>query len=339
MRRLNKGKECFFALLFLVLTGLMINFASDVLRPTQTSYGSTWSAFRAEPEDSLDVIYLGSSFAYCDFNPSLVYDASGLTGYVMAGGEQPLSITYWYLKQIFCTQSPSAVVLEGTSLYFKQYQNYTQPNVVQMPFSQNKLGAIFTAAEPELRVGLLFDLYFYHSRWQEIGWSDVKKAVSPVEADYYKGFTPMDQVLEGVGETAYVQDRQVSPEDYAVNLEWLGKILALCRANGAQPIVVFNPSYTRCTPEAYARNKADILDLDPETLVYDWTASFEEIGLIPTEHLYDGSHLNQDGAALFSAWLGRFLTEEVGLVPRSQTEENASAWEASAAWWRDRMAA
>ena len=115
MRRLNKGKECFFALLFLVLTGLMINFASDVLRPTQTSYGSTWSAFRAEPEDSLDVIYLGSSFAYCDFNPSLVYDASGLTGYVMAGGEQPLSITYWYLKQIFRTQSPSAVVLEGTS--------------------------------------------------------------------------------------------------------------------------------------------------------------------------------------------------------------------------------
>lgn len=339
MRRLNKGKECFFALLFLVLTALMINFASDVLRPAQTSYGSTWSAFRGEPKDSLDVIYLGSSFAYCDFNPSLIYDASGLTGYVMAGGEQPLSITYWYLKEIFRTQSPSAVVLEGTSLYFKQYQNYTQQNVVLMPFSQNKLGAIFTAAEPELRVGLLFDLYFYHSRWQEIGESDIKKALHPVEADYAKGFTPMTQVLDGVGEAVYVQDRQVSPEDYASNLAWLGKILALCREHGAQPIVVFNPSYTRCTPEAYARNKADILALDSGTLVYDWTASFEEIGLIPTEHLYDGSHLNQYGAAIFSAWLGRFLTEEVGLVPRSQTAENTAAWKEAAAWWQEHMAA
>lgn len=51
----------------------------------QTSYGSTWRAFLAEPEDSLDVIYLGSSFTYCDVNPAEVYDSSGLTGFVMAG--------------------------------------------------------------------------------------------------------------------------------------------------------------------------------------------------------------------------------------------------------------
>ena len=94
MKRLNKGKECFFALLFLLLTAVMVNFISDVLRPSQTMYGATWSAFRAEPEDSLDVIYLGSSFAYCDFNPSVVYDASGLTGYVMGGSNSlcPLPI-------------------------------------------------------------------------------------------------------------------------------------------------------------------------------------------------------------------------------------------------------
>ena len=334
MKRLNKGKECFFALLFLLLTAVMINFVSDVLRPAQTMYGATWSSFRAEPEDSLDVIYLGSSFAYCDFNPSVVYDVSGLTGYVMAGSEQPLSITYWYLEEIFRTQSPSAVVLEGTSLYFKQYQNYTQQNVSQMPFSVNKLGAIFTASEENLRTGLLFDLSLYHSRWKEVGKSDLKKAIRPVEANHYKGFTPIDQVLDGVGETPFVHDRTVSEEDYASNLEWLGKILALCRAHGAQPIVTFNPSYTRCTPEAYARNKADILALDAGTLVYDWSDGFEEMGLIPTEHLYDGGHLNKDGAAIFAAWLGRFLTDEVGLVPRTQTEENAAAWAESAAWWR-----
>ena len=81
----------------------------------------------------------------------------------MAGSEQTLSITYWYLKEVFKTQSPSAVVLEATSLFFAQYQNYTQLNIDLMPFSPNKLGAIFTAAEPELRTGLLFDLWFYHA--------------------------------------------------------------------------------------------------------------------------------------------------------------------------------
>ena len=240
------------------------------------------------------------------------------------------------MKEIFQTQSPSAVVLEGTSLYFKQYQNYTQQNVSQMPFSVNKLGAIFTASEENLRTGLLFDLSLYHSRWKEMGKSDLKKAVVPLQGDYYKGFTPVDQVMDGVGETVVEGNRTVSEEDYAANLEWLGKILALCREHGAQPIITFNPSYTRCTQEQYARNTADILALDGETLVYNWSDSFEEMGLIPTEHLYDGGHLNQDGAAIFSAWLGRFLTDEVGLVPRTQTTENTAAWQESAAWWREK---
>lgn len=331
----KKRKELLLALVLLLLTGWMVNFISDVFRPAQTTYGATWRAFRGEPEDSLDVIYLGSSFAYCDFNPSLIYDASGLTGYVMAGGEQPLSITYWYLKEIFRTQSPSAVVLEGTSLYFKQYQNYTQQNVSQMPFSVNKLGAIFTASEPELRSGLLFDLSLYHSRWRELGWNDLKKAVRPAERDSYKGYTPIDQVLDGVGESVVEGGRTVSEEDYAANLAWLDKILALCRAHDAQPIITFNPSYTRCTREQYDRNTADILALDDGVLVYNWTDSFEEIGLTPTLHLYDGSHLNQDGAAIFSAWLGRCLTGEVGLTPRPQTEENAAAWAESVLWWQD----
>ena len=178
-KRPRRRRELLFAAAFLLVTALLLHFAAAVLRPAQTSYGSTWSAFLAEPEDSLDVIYLGSSFAYCDINPSIVYEHSGLTGYVMGGSEQPLSITYWYLREILRTQSPEAVVLEATSLYFKRYQNYTQTNIVPMPFSLNKLGAVFTAAEPELRLGLLFDLYFYHGRWQELGRADVKKAIFP----------------------------------------------------------------------------------------------------------------------------------------------------------------
>ena len=331
---MHKRKEILFAAVFLLLTGFMIGIASDILRPNQTVYGSTWQAFRGEPEDSLDVIYLGSSYAYCDINPALVYNASGLTGYAMAGGEQPLAITYWYLKEIFRTQSPSAVVLEGTSLYFQQYQNYTKQNVSMMPFSINKLGAIFTASEPELRQGLLFDLSLYHNRWKELSRADLSKVIPPMEGNAYKGFTPMNQVLDGVGEQANVQDRTVSEEDYAANLEWLGKIFALCREHNAQPIVTFHPSYTRCTPEAYAQNTADILSLDSGVLVHNWTDSFEEIGLIPTQHLYDGGHLNSAGAAIFSAWLGKFLTEELGLAPRAQTEENAAAWQEAVQFWK-----
>lgn len=335
MRVLHRKKELMWTVVFLLLTALLLHFAANVLRPVNKTYGSTWQAFLAEPEDSLDVIYLGSSYAYCDVNPALVYKSSGLTGFVMAGGEQTLSITYWYLKEVLKAQSPAAVVLEGTGVFFKPYQNYTEPNVSLMPFSVNKLGAILTASEPELRQGLLFDLSLYHSRWKSIGTADFKRALWGAQRDEYKGFTPIEGVLDGVGETAWVSDREVAPEVYADNLTWLGKILGLCRENGIQAIVTIHPSYTRCTPETYARIGRDIKNMDPDVVFCDWSADVEKVGLIPTEHLYDGGHMNREGAAIFSAWLGRELTEKLGLTPRPQTAENAAAWQSAAEHWVD----
>ena len=256
----------------------------------------------------------------------------------MAGSEQTLSITYWYLKEVFKTQSPSAVVLEATSLFFAQYQNYTQLNIDLMPFSPNKLGAIFTAAEPELRTGLLFDLWFYHGRWSEIRPGDIKRALFPIQRDYLKGFTAIDEVKEGVGVEPYVADREISDEDYAANLSWLAKILDLCEEHGATPIITFNPTYTRCTQETYERIGREIQALDENVIFCNWSEMFEEIGLVPTAHLYDGGHLNQDGAAIFSAWLGEYLTEEIGLVPREQTADNTAHWQESAQWWQDYLA-
>ncbi len=332
----TRKKELIWAAAFLLVTALLIQLTTVVLRPVpNTTYGSTWNAFLAEPEDSIDVIWLGSSYAYCDVNPSVVYNSSGLTGFVMAGGEQPLSITYWYLKEILKTQSPAMVILEGTSLYFAPYQNYTLANVGAMPASANKLGAIFTASEPELRTELLFPLATYHDRWEQLTLGDVKNAFVGPRWDIYKGFTPMEGSKEGAGETEYVNDRTVEPQIYANNLKWLGKILDLCQKNGIQTMVVFHPSYTRCTAETYARIGQEIQEISPDTLFCDWSADVEKIGLIPTQHLYDGGHLNRMGAAVFSAWLGKELATTYGLIPRIQTPENAAAWQLAAEQWTE----
>ena len=166
MNRKAVVREFCFAVLFLLLAVLLIGLTSTALRPVRTNYGAVWGPYLGEPEDSLDYLWLGSSYAYCDVNPAVIYDETGLTGYVLAGPEQTLSQTYWYLRQALETQRPSAVVLEASALHFAKYQNYTQVNVGYLPAGLNKLGAVFTASEPELRTGLLFDLYFYHSRWK-----------------------------------------------------------------------------------------------------------------------------------------------------------------------------
>ena len=114
------------------------------------------------------MLFLGSSYAYCDWNPGVMYAESALTGYVLGGSEQTPAITYWYLREALKTQKPSVVVMEGSSLFFARYQNYTQINLGYMPWGMNRVKAIFDAAEPDKRLGLFFDLYFYHDRWKEL---------------------------------------------------------------------------------------------------------------------------------------------------------------------------
>ena len=282
----------------------------------------------------MDYLWLGSSYAYCDVNPAVIYDETGLTGYVLAGPEQTLSQTYWYLRQALETQRPSAVVLEASALHFAKYQNYTQVNVGYLPAGLNKLGAVFTASEPELRTGLLFDLYFYHSRWKTATFGELRSALAPPLADQCKGYTAVDGVFDAIGDGPFLRDVQEEAV-YRANLEDLGRIASLCADRGIPLAVVFHPTYSQLPSQVREAIRADVADLDAHIRFFDWSEEVEAAGLEPSLHFYDPGHLNRAGAALFSAWLGDFLTGEMGLVPRPQTGENAAAWAETVRFWQE----
>lgn len=325
-------KEPLLALVFVLLAALLIALASTLLRPARVDYGAVWGPYLAEPEDSLDYLYLGSSYAYCDVNPGVIYGESGLTGYVMAGPELTMSQSYYYLKEALKTQSPAVVFIEASALHFDRYQNYTQVNVGYMPLGKNKLDAIFQASEPELRTGLLFDLYFYHNRWKDLALSDAARALTPPAADRLKGYTAVDGIFEGISDGPFRRDTK-SQEVYRENMAWLSKMLSLCTDRGIQPVVVFHPTYSQLPPEDYDQIRRDVEAAAPNALYLDWSDNIQPVGLDPALHFYDPGHLNQPGAALFSAWEARFMTDVLGLTPRPQTPDNAAAWTATAEQW------
>lgn len=328
MRSRKLLREAGFAALFLLLTVFLLQLAGAVLRPPQVSYGSTWRAYRAEPKNSIDVLYFGSSYAYCDYDPVEVYRETGLTGYVMGGSEQTMSITYWYLREALDTQNPSAVVIEPTGVFFERYQSFTQTNLVYMPFSLNKLGAVFTAAEPALRPGLLFDLWFYHDRWREVTLSDALERLSPARPDEKKGNTPVQGTAQELPGAPVRSGMSISGEQYQENLNWLDRCLSLCRARKIPVLLLVNPTYSQYLPEVYGELEEHVRRTAPEAHFVNWSDAWDALGLTPALHLYDGGHLNHDGAILYSHAVGRLLQEELALVPRPQSGANAAAWDA-----------
>ena len=219
----------------------------QLLMPVRTAYGSDWEAFLQEEPDSHDILFFGSSLVYCDVIPAILWEETGLTSYVMAGPEQTIPTSYYYAKECFRTQSPRLVVQEITSMFYPQYTSYSKANVGYMPFGISRLEATFAAAESELRFGLLFPLYNYHYRWQDVSGEDLLHHLK-TPCSLSAGYTLLTDACPPpyVGDQSYT----AASDNYRRNVSYLKKLQQLCTENGTELMLYVAPSGGRIPAEA-----------------------------------------------------------------------------------------
>ena len=312
---MKKRREVLAILLAAVIFVGVTYSAAWLLIPTRTNYGSTWDSYLQEERDSIDVLFFGSSMAYCDVVPAIIWEETGLRSYVMAGPEQTIPITYYYLRETCKTQSPQAVVVELTGMFFKEFQNYTKANITYMPWSENRLLATLYAAEHEEQFGLLFPLYHYHDRVYSVSPAEIQQRLSP-QADLMAGYTVL---LAKAGQLNQAKrDFSADTDTYRNNLRYLEKISDFCAKQSIQLILYIAPAYHQIPDDALAVLKQDIAPL-PHAAFFDCN---DEPWLTedPPEYWYDELHYNIYGAVLFSRRFGLRLMElDLEITGRNET--------------------
>lgn len=302
------------ALCLLLLLAFVLR-AEYVLVPARTSYGATWNMYLREPRDSIDVLFFGSSMAYCDVIPAELYAETGLTAYVMAGPEQTVSLTYYAIREALKTQSPSLICLEMTGLMFERYQGYTRVNVSYMPrFSENRWGATLHA-EPEERFGLLFPLYNYHDRWQEENPLAFFRPRADAVRDPYAGATLMTETRPQSGRTE--REYTTAEDVYQENMAWLHRIEDLCTRQGVDLVLFQVPSCAYLPERWMERIRSEV---SPETEIVDFNAGFAAMGMDPETDFYDFLHCNFQGAFKFNLALAEYLRSRPAAAPAAHDE-------------------
>ena len=175
-----KNKFLMKSIIFFIIFTLIFVYSSNILRSKQLSkpwdFTMTTSGFYNEKRNTLDVLAFGSSHAYASINPIEIWDKTGLQSYVLATSNQPIWITYYYMKEALKFQKPKVMILDVHMIvdYDKEYgteaMNYTALN--EMKFSKNKVDAIRASAPKKDRVYYYFDLFKYHSRWKDLSKDD-----------------------------------------------------------------------------------------------------------------------------------------------------------------------
>ena len=310
------------AVLLLLVIAFSI-FATEILTPLRSDYGCKWRHYLREPEDSLDVLYLGTSIAYTDMVPAVLYDQTGLSSFSMAGPVQTMAESYYYLRETTRTQSPKLVMLEVTGLLLDNQPNYDLINIHYMPMGLNRVRCTLASAPAKDWIQYFFPLYVYHSRWDKISLKSIKTHLTPAQPDLQAGWTCLSKTKAF---TEYEPKLETYTEaSFQTGAEYLQKIVDYCKEENIQLLLCMSPRCNYMQPETSERLQTLLSSLDADFMDFDTLR--EQIGLDDQTDFYDSSHLNILGAEKFTRFLGIYLTTVYKLEPGN----------ADAALWQKRV--
>lgn len=282
-----------------------------------TASTSTWLEYRALEPDTVDVLFLGTSHVYSGIDPMYMYEQSGITAYALGGPGMRFDLTYLSLKEALKTQTPKLVLLDMSAVQYAGQQTEAKCQKVadQFPLSLEKLEYALNPDSDEIKaLNILFPLFRYHTRWENLGENDFRYAAGSLDETVVRGhYLNYDRV-----ETAFHFYEDAGPESECHiegrNLEYLKQIESLCREKDIQLIFYKLPSPTWY--QAQSEGSAAIAEeFDVPFLELFYRVG--EIGIDPAADFRDlNNHLNQEGAEKVSAYLARYLQEQYGLEDR-----------------------
>ena len=280
-----------------------------------------------------DVIFVGDCEVYENFSPITLWKDYGINSYIRGSAEQYIFQSYYLLEDTLRYETPKVVIFNIQSLQYPVANNeaYNRMTLEGMEWSKSKYDAIMASMkEDEHFLDYVFPILRYHSRWSELGKNDFTymfKTKKVSHNGYYMrvDVRPATDVPTGKPLPNYEFDER--------SWKYLDMMVELCKEKGITLLLVKAPSlYPYWYPE-YDQQVVEYAEKHGLTYI-NFLDIQDETGIDYTTDTYDmGLHMNLSGAEKLSSWLGKYLTETVGLNDRRGEADLASRWEDKIAFY------
>jgi len=309
----------------LVCLVLLLALLTPVFIP---KYGGTFGTtavmdgFYELEENSIDVLFLGSSQIMTSISPVRIYEKTGISSYNMGTEQQNMVLSYYLLKEALRFQSPRIVVLDVFFLFpyngnpspLNSNEEFVRKPIDYMKWSSNKWETIRTVCSLDTDHDIksyLFPFLRFHSRWNDLTLEDftylfknkentlmgfsINKVIAPQS---FQGFVP--------GSSSLTEEL---PETMRIYFE---KIISLCKEENITLVLIKTPRGDGSFGEVRhntVKNLADenglvFLDFNEKSLM-------EEIHFDASNDYMDFSHINLYGAEKISDYLACYLSGQI----------------------------
>ena len=345
LKKNNGIKNLLKSIVFVVVFSLTLIPVNRIFTPNwtynadsdETGEGNRYRDFYSMDRDSIDYVVLGASHAFYSLNPMQVYADTGYRGFVLAGGFQPQTCAYYWLREADKYQDLKYVFIDASSLVkdFHRSESILR-NLLAMRFSPLKLQAIRDCSpDMDVTYSAFLPLYSFHDRWYELKKEDY--VGSEEEAWYYlrgsalRFFAKTDYLTGEVGSTDVVKVNRSGSGDISterekkelssLEKEYFTKSLEYCRENGIELIPVKFP--TRSWNDEWNAEVEEFMDsLGLKLLdLHDG----EEMGINWEKDSHDnGRHTNYYGNFKTSEYVAEYLKNNTTLKDHSAETDNAA---------------
>lgn len=309
-------KICIKIICIVLITLFLLLSFSNYFRPNKLGRPSDMTSkvdgFYLLEDNSMDVLFFGTSHMFYSVNPSILWKENQLTSYVFGGECQPLEITLQYMKEAFKTQHPKLVVLDifgvSNSIESCRTAGSAKVNTEDLKLNQDKIDAIRTYDQDVLFN--IFDVAKYHHRILEMSTKDYENGFKKFDNTNF-GFTLAYPYGQYQSDYIYSQDMdELQPDADKLNL--LTSIIKLCHEQDIEIILIKTPYYAS----------------DEDAQIYNYIEKYSKengIGFINFNKMldeidykfdFDGSiwHSNCIGSMKISTYLSHYIQDKVHIV-------------------------
>ena len=290
-------------------------------------------SFYELPENSVDVLVLGSSHAYQGINTAVLWNEYGIAAFNLCGAAQPIWNTYYYLEEALKTQTPKVILLDTYYVYMSDDYSDTSTaikNTYGLRWSQTKIDAIKASfSEAQYGKQYFFELLQYHSRYSDLTKADF--APDLANEDMYsnhKGFYCYFS-KSAVEEDNFVYVKEYRELSEKVE-EYYRKIFELANSKGIPIIATTIPFKADSSLQERFNEAKYIAENEYGAPYFNFISDYKNIlGLDYTTDFADSQHLNHLGNTKLSRFFGDILRNNYS-VPDRRGDAAYDSWKLDA---------
>ena len=317
------------SLALFVLINILLCF---LIEPYRSSSYEMWSGFRGK--SAADLVYIGTSWAECAIDPSIVDASLGTHSYNMATNMQSLACSFDAVKTAFREKNVMRVVLcidfdilstnRKDNMQAEQSYYHAKCSTESLPAGmRDSLSYVFDPSVSDSTASITYWFPWIYNRSFHIRTNveeKIKKAVTdPSGHRDENGYEPTDEVVKQSHFTTK-DEAEAWSEKYDLivptitdeNRRTLSSILTYCSENNIELTVISIPAANTFDIYEYKDYLAltDTVDEICQAAgqhFYNFNLLDEDQLSIPIDGYKDVGHTNSKGAAIFSGSLAEFL--------------------------------